>query len=78
MILFFYFIFFVNDIDKVIFSHVQKLADDFKGYRSVPTAEDIDLLQQDIHIYINGPKIGKCFFNVEKCKVLHIGHNNAY
>ena len=22
--------------------------------------------------------IGKCFFNVKKCKVLHIGHNNVY
>ena len=42
------FLIFVNDIDTVISSHIQKFADYCKVYISVPTAEDIDILQQDI------------------------------
>ena len=41
--------FFVNDIDAVIFSHIQKFADGCKVNSSVPTADDIDILQQDIN-----------------------------
>ena len=36
------FLIFVNDIDTVVSSHIQKFADDCKVYRSHPTAEDID------------------------------------
>ena len=39
----------VNDADTLISSHIQKFADDCKVYRSVPTAEDIDILQQEIN-----------------------------
>ena len=55
------FLIFVKDIDTVVPSHIQKFADDCKVYRSVPTAEDIDILQQDINNLCHGPKIGKCF-----------------
>ena len=44
-----FFLIFVNDIDTVVSSHIQKVADDCKVYRSVPTAEDSDILQQDIN-----------------------------
>ena len=38
-----YFLFtFVNDIDTVVSSHIQKFAVDCKFYRSVPTAKDIE------------------------------------
>ena len=63
---------FVNDIDTVISSHIQKLAGDCKVFRLAPTAEDIDILQQDI--YINNlcqwSKDWQMVFNVKKCKVL--------
>ena len=39
------FLIFVNDIDTVVSSHIQKFADDCKVYSSVPTAEDIDIVQ---------------------------------
>ena len=42
-------LFFVNDIDAVISSHIQKFADGCKVNSSVPTADDIDILQQDIN-----------------------------
>ena len=43
------FLIFVNDNDKVVSSHIQKFADDCEVYRSVPTAEDIAILQEDIN-----------------------------
>ena len=45
----YFFLFFVNDFDTVVSSHIQKFVDDCKVYISVPTAEDIDILQQDIN-----------------------------
>ena len=72
------FLIFVNDIDTVVSSHIQKFADDCKVYRSVPTAKDIDILQQDINNLCQWSKDWQMLFNVKKCKVLHIGHNNAY
>ena len=69
---------YVNDIDTVVSSHIQKFADDCKVYRSVPTAEDIDILQQDINNLCQWSKDWQMLFNVKKCKVLNIGNNNAY
>ena len=70
--------FFVNDIDTVISSHIQKFADYYKVYRLAPTAEDIDILEQDINNLCQWSKDWHMVFNVKKCKVLHIGHNDAY
>ena len=72
------FLMFVNDIDSVISSHIQKFADDCKVYRSVPTTQDIDTLQQDIDNLCKWSRDWQMLFNVKKCKVLHIGHNNAH
>ena len=44
-----YFFIFVNDMNTVISSQIQKFSDDCKVYRSVQTAEDIDILQVDIN-----------------------------
>ena len=66
------FLIFVNDIDTVVSSHIQKFADDCKVYRSVPTAEDIAILQQDINNLWQWSKDWQMLFNVKKCKVLHI------
>ena len=72
------FLIFVNDIDAVISSHIQKFANDCKVYRSVPTAKDIDILQQDINNLCQWSKDWQMVFNVKKCKVFHIRYNNAY
>ena len=72
------FLMFVNDIDAVISSHFQKFADDCKVYRSVLTTQHIDTLQQDIDNLCKWSRDWQMLFNVKKCKVLHIGHNNAY
>ena len=72
------FLMFVNDIDAVISSHIQKIEDDCKVYRSVPTTQDIETLQQDINNLCKWSRDWQMLFNVKKWKVLHIGHNNAY
>ena len=72
------FFIFVIDIVTVISSHIQKFADDCKVCRSVSTAEDFDILQQDINNLCQWSKEWQMLFNVKKCKVLHIGHTNAY
>ena len=43
----------VSGIDVVISSHIQIFADDYKVYRSVSTAQDIDILQRDINNLCN-------------------------
>ena len=53
--------FFVNDIDTVISSHIQKFADDCKVHRSVSTAEDIEILQQDIKIISMVQRLANAF-----------------
>ena len=58
------FLIFVNDTDTVISSHIQKFADDCKVYHSVPTAEDIETLQQDIKNLCQRSKAWQMVFNV--------------
>ena len=71
------FFIFVNYIDTVICSHIQKFADDCKLYRSVPIAGDIDILARYKQCMTMAHRLANSF-NVKKCKVLLIGHKNAY
>lgn len=72
------FLIFVNDIDTVIASNIQKFADDCKVYRSVPTDTEISILQKDINNLCQWSKDWQMVFNVKKCKSLHIGHYNTH
>ena len=72
------FLIFVNDIDTIISSHIQKFADDCKVYLSVPSELEIATLQQDISNLCQWSKDWQMVFNVKKCKVLHVGHNNVH
>ena len=65
------FFIFVNDIDTVIYSHIQKFADDCQIYQLVPTAQDINILQQDINSLCQWSKDWQMVFNVKKCEDLH-------
>ena len=71
------FLIFVNDIDKIIVSQIQKFADDCKVYRAVPANKDIEILQRDIDNLCKWSKDWQMVFNVKKCKSLHIGHKNV-
>ena len=72
------FLIFVNDIDTTISSHIQKFADDCKVYLSVPSEVEIATLQQDISNLCQWSKDWQMVFNVKKCKVLRVGHNNVH
>ena len=72
------FLIFVNDIDTIISSHIQKFADDCKVYLSVLSEVEIATLQQDISNLYQWSKDWQMVFNVKKCKVLHVGHNNVH
>ena len=70
------FLLFVNDIDTVIASHIQKFANDCKVYRTIHTNAEIAILQEDIKNLCQWSKDWQMVFNVKKCKSLHIGYNN--
>jgi hypothetical protein len=70
------FLIFINDLDDSIQSRVLKFADDTKILRTVGTQEDIDGLRQDLINLGRWSEEWLMLFNVDKCKVMHIGYNN--
>jgi ribonuclease P/MRP protein subunit RPP40 len=70
------FLIYINDIDNGIASKILKFADDTKLYRQVGTAEDIAKLRKDLGKMVGWSKEWLMLFNVEKCKVMHIGFGN--
>ena len=70
------FIIYVNDIDDGITSKITKFADDTKIASKITTTEDRENLQSDLDRLSNWAQKWQMNFNVDKCKVLHIGSNN--
>ena len=70
------FVIYINDIDDSVTSKLLKFADDTKIYYKVNSAEGIDSLITDLYNLVSWSKEWLMIFNVEKCKVLHMGHNN--
>jgi hypothetical protein len=70
------FLIYINDIDDGIVSKILKFADDTKLYGQVGTAEDIAKLTNDRERLAGWSKEWLMLFNVEKCKVMHIGFGN--
>jgi len=72
------FVAYINDLDDCIgSSSVKKFADDTKVYREVCTKDDAADFQKDLDNIFNWSKDWGMFFNVEKCKVMHVGYGNA-
>jgi len=71
------FLFYIDDIDDSVCAKLLKFADDTKVFSVVSTKNDIDGLQIDL---IN---LGKwshewlMLYNIDKCKVMHLGLNNV-
>ena len=70
------FILFINDMPDVCTSVCQLFADDAKIYRKVSTQAECDALQDDIKSLHDWSTTWQLLFNLDKCKVLHIGRNN--
>ena len=72
------FLIFINDLDKAtrMVEIMNKFADDTKLGHVVITDKERDQLQQALDELCNWSKNWGMEFNVKKCKVMHLGHNN--
>jgi len=71
------FLIYINDIDEAVTSLITKFADDTKLYKMIKTVEDAISLQEDLHRVLQWSKDWMMLFNIEKCKVIHLGYNNT-
>uniref|UniRef100_A0A8C8SCV0 Reverse transcriptase domain-containing protein n=1 Tax=Pelusios castaneus TaxID=367368 RepID=A0A8C8SCV0_9SAUR len=67
---------FINDLEKGVNSEVAKFADDTKLLKIVKTKADCEELQKDLTKLSDWASKWQMKFNVDKCKVMHIGKNN--
>ena len=70
------FVIYVNDIDEGLTCKISKFADDTKITGRVTTTAEKALLQSDLVRLVNWSKKWQMSYNVNKCKVLHIGSSN--
>ena len=70
------FIIYINDIDINILNKISKFADDTKLGGGAENLESILSLQTDLDRVVEWAQRWQMTFNVEKCKVMHIGKNN--
>ena len=70
------FVLFINDMPDVCTSVCQLFADDAKIYRKVNTQAECETLQEDIKRLHDWSTTWQLLFNLDKCKILHIGKNN--
>jgi ribonuclease P/MRP protein subunit RPP40 len=71
------FLIYINDIDEVVASKILKFADDPKLYGVVANQQDIERLKNDLKNLCNWSADWLMLFNVDKCKVMHLGYNNS-
>uniref|UniRef100_A0A803JYA6 Reverse transcriptase domain-containing protein n=1 Tax=Xenopus tropicalis TaxID=8364 RepID=A0A803JYA6_XENTR len=67
---------FINDLGEGIMSNVSVFADDTKLYRPVNSIQDVTSLQQDLDQLAIWAAKWQMRFNVDKCKVMHLGCKN--
>jgi ribonucleases P/MRP protein subunit RPP40 len=67
---------YINDIDEGVTSGLLKFADDSKIFGVVASKDDVRNLQGDLKNLCRWSTNWLTLFNVEKCKVKHIGYNN--
>lgn len=68
------FIIYINDLPEIVDSTCRLFADDTKLYKVINNNTDQTSLQDDINSFCNWSKDWLLRFNVNKCKVLHIGN----
>ena len=70
------FVCYINDMPDMITSFIYMYADDAKILNSVSGDVDQASLQSDLDTLTEWSKEWQLTFNVNKCKVMHIGRNN--
>ncbi len=67
------FIIFINDLDANILSKIVKFADDAKLAQAVHNVAGRDQLRDDLLNLFKWSEDWQMAFNVDKCKIMHIG-----
>ena len=70
------FLVFIDDLEEGLMSDVLKFADDTKIFRRVDSDEDREALQRDLDGLAKWSEVWQMSFNVDKCKVMHLGRGN--
>jgi len=71
------FLIFINNPDEDITSNIVKFADDTKIFKEVRNSTDCSQLQADLAKLVLWAKKWQMEFNVDKCKVMHVGNSNS-
>jgi len=71
------FLIFMNDLESGVVSHILKFADDFKIFGKVVEVTDVNQLEKDLDVIVDWTEKWQMKMNTDKCKVMHIGGNNA-
>ena len=71
-----YYFLYINDLDINIISKMSKFADECKLCHRARNPDDILELQKFINKLVEWANKWQISFNVDKCSVMHIGHNN--
>jgi len=70
------FVIYIYDIDDSVAAKILKFVDDIKIYQTVTSAEEISALQSDLSSLVAWSTEWQMLFNIDKCKVMHLGYNN--
>jgi len=70
------FLIYINDIKNELKSRISIFADDTKIMHIVDTEDDRLEVEQDLSRLQKWSEINKMKFNIDKCSVMHCGHNN--
>ena len=70
------FLIYVDDIPERINCSIKMFADDTKLFRTVKSIDDCIIFQNDLNTLSQWTNDWLLSFNVDKCKVMHIGKNN--
>ena len=68
------FLIYINDLDEDVKCKISKFADDIKIANRVISLSQQQELQNDLNTLGEWAVDSQMFFNVDKCKVLHIGN----
>jgi ribonuclease P/MRP protein subunit RPP40 len=71
------FVAYINDLDEGIKNKIWKFADDTKLMGKTTEPKGIEELQEDLARLISWSEKWQMVFNVDKCKVMHIGKKNS-
>ena len=70
------FIIYINDLDLGLVSKISKFADDTKLGINADSDAAVKQLQEDLRKVGEWSKKWQMAFNLDKCKIMHIGHKN--